>query len=116
MLVTELVGRVNFHDSCLSKITLLDQVVALNIDLCMWKQNDYQEGDIELKEVNVVFKGIKNYSWDSEKSEEEVDYDTIINFNLEGNKIEVILLDEEVIGRSYVSVMSFECMEVQLYY
>ena len=116
MLVTELVNSINFNDSCVNKIVFLNEAVIMNIDLCMWKQKGYKEGDPELEEVDVVFFDVSNYNWNSDKSEEEIDYDTIIEIKVEGDKIEVILENEEVLETSEVSVLSFECIEVQLNY
>lgn len=116
MLVTELVESINFHDSCVNKIVFSNEVVVMNLDLCMWQQKEYKESQPELMEVDVIFFDVTNYNWDSDKSEEEIDYDTIIEIKVEGNKIEVILEDEEVLERSKVSILSFECSEVQLNY
>lgn len=116
MLVTELVKSINFNDSCVNEIVFSNEVVVMNIDLCMWKQKGYKEGDPELEETEVIFFDVTNYNWDSDKSEEEIDYDTIIEIKVEDNKIEVILEDEEVSEVSKVSVLSFECIEAQLNY
>ena len=116
MLVTELVKNLNFNDSCVNKIEFSDGIVVMNIDLCMWKQKGYKEGNPELEEVEVIFFDVTNYNWDSDKSEEEIDYDTIIEIKVEDNKIEVILEDEEVLEMSRVSIVSFECIEAQLNY
>ena len=51
MLVTELIKKINFNDSCVNELVYANGTVILNIDLCMWKQNEYQDGDPELKEV-----------------------------------------------------------------
>ena len=114
MLVTELIKSINFNDSCVNKIVCLNDMVVMNIDLCMWKQKGYKENDPELKEVDVIFCGVTNYNWDSDKSEKAIDYDTIIQIKVEDNKIEIVLEDEEVSKESKVSVLSFECNEVQL--
>lgn len=116
MLVTELVKSINFHDSCVNKILFSNEVVVMNIDLCMWKQKGYKKGDPELKEVEVIFFDVTNYYWDSDKNEEEIDYDTIIEIKVEDNKIEVILENEEVSEMSEVSILSFECIQSQLNY
>lgn len=116
MLAAELVRNLNFNDSFVNKIVFSDGMVVMNIDLCMWKQKGYKEGNPELEEVDVIFRGVTNYKWSSNKSEGEIDYDTIIEIKVEDNKIEVILEDEEVLEMSRVSIVSFECIEVQLNY
>ena len=115
MLVTELVNNINFNDSCVNKIVFSNRKVTMNIDLCMWKQKGYKEGDTELKEVDITFFDVTNYNWVSDKSEEEIDYDTIIEIKVKDNKIEIILVDEEV-EVSKVSVLSFECIQTRLNY
>ena len=47
MLVTELIKKINFNDSCVNELVYTNGTVILNIDLCMWKQNEYQDGDPE---------------------------------------------------------------------
>lgn len=116
MIATELVKKINFHDSFVNKIIFSNGIVVMNITLCMWKQEGYKEGDPELKEVDITFFDVKNYKWSSNKREEEIDYDTIIEIKVEDNKVEIILEDEEVLGMSEVSIVSFECIEVQLSY
>lgn len=110
LLVTELVENINFNDSCVNKIEFFYKIVVMNIDLCMWKQKGYQEGDSELREVDIIFSDVTNYNWISDKNEENVDYDEIIEIKVKNNDIEIILKDEEV------SVLSFRCGEVQLNY
>lgn len=116
MLVTELLNKINFNDSCVNKIVFSNRTVIINIDLCMWKQKGYKEGDSELKEVDIIFFDVTNYNWDSDKSEEEIDDDTIIEIKVKDNKIEIILEDEEVSKVSKVSVLSFKCIKAQLNY
>lgn len=116
MLVKELVKNINFNDSYVNKIEFSNEAVIINIDLCMWKQRGYKEGNPELEKVDVVFFDIINYHWHSNKSEEEIDCDTIIEIKAEDDKIEIILEDEEVRGVSEVSILSFKCKEAQLNY
>ena len=40
MLVTELIKKVNLNDSCVNELVYANGTVILNIDLCMWKQNE----------------------------------------------------------------------------
>ena len=82
--------------------------MILNIDLCMWKQNEYQDGDPELKEVILKFLNSTNYNWDSEKGEDEIDYDSIVDVTCEESIVKIVLEDEGV------SILTFECSEVQI--
>ncbi len=75
-----------------------------------------QKNDLELKEVNIIFSNVTNYNWNSNKRKEDIFYDTIIEIKTEDNKITVILEDEELLKVSEVTVLSFECTEIQLNY
>ena len=116
MLITELVNSINFHDSCVNKITFSNKTIIMNIDLCMWQQKGYKEGSPELKETDIIFFNVTNYNWDSDKSEDETDYDTILQVKADDNKIEIILEYEEVVNVSKISILSFECTGAQLNY
>lgn len=108
MLVTELVKKINFHDSCVNELVYANGIVILNIDLCMWKQKEYQDGKPELKKVTMKFLNSINYNWDSEKREKDIDYDSIINITCEENTVKIVLSDEDV------SMLTFECREVEI--
>ena len=106
MLVTELVKKINFNDSCVNKLVHENDMVILNLDLCMWKQKEYHDGEPELKEVVLEFMNSTNYNWDSEKREEDIDYDSIIDITYEESTVKIVLEDEDV------SILTFECSEV----
>jgi len=108
MLVTELVEKINFNDSCVNELVYANGMVILNIDLCMWKQKEYQDGEPELKEVTMKFLNSTNYNWNSEKTEKDIDYDSIIDITCEENSVKIVLDDEDV------SILTFECREVQI--
>ena len=108
MLVTELVKKINFNDSCVNELVYVNGTVILNIDLCMWKQKEYQERDPELKKVILKFLNSTNYNWESKKREEDIDYDSIIDIICEERNVKIVLEDEDV------SILTFECSEVQI--
>ena len=108
MLVTELVKKINFNDSCVNELVYTNETVMLNIDLCMWKQKEYQDGETELKEVILKFFNVTNYNWDSEKKETDIDYDSIINIACEEKNVKIVLEDEDI------SILTFECSEVEI--
>lgn len=108
MLVTDLVKKINFNDSCVNELVYTNETVMLNIDLCMWKQKEYQDGETELKEVILKFFNVTNYNWDSEKKETDIDYDSIINITCEGKNVKIVLEDEDI------SILTFECSEVEI--
>lgn len=106
MLVTELVKNINFNDSCVNELVYKNGTVLLNIDLCMWKQKQYQDGETELKGIVLKFLNTTNYNWVSEKRESDIDYDSIIAITCEEDIVKVVLEDEEV------SILTFKCREV----
>lgn len=108
MLVEELVHKINFNDSYVNKLIYKNNTVILNINLCMWKQKGYKNGEPELKEVILKFTNSENYNWDSEKKEEDIDYDSIITVSYEKNTITIVLEDEDI------SILTFNCSEVQI--
>lgn len=107
MLVENLINKINFNDSCVNKLFCENGSVILNIDLCMWKQKEYKEGEPELKEAVLKFVNIKNYNWNSEKTEKDIDYDSIIDITYDGSIVKIILEDEDI------SIVTFQCREVQ---
>lgn len=108
MLVTELVKKINFNDSCVNELIYVNGTVILDIDLCMWKQKEYQYNDPELKEVILKFLNSTKYNWDSEKIEKDIDYDSIVDITYEEGIVKIVLEDEDV------SILTFECSEVQI--
>ena len=108
MLVKELVKKYNFHDSCVNKLVYKNELVIVDIDLCMWKQLGYQDGTPEFKKIVLKFIDPQNYMWDSEKKEDEIDYDSIVDFSYVDNNVRIVLEDDDV------SVLSFECIEVKI--
>lgn len=108
MLVKELVEKINFNDSCVNGLVYTDGIVKLDIDLCMWKQAGYQEGTPELKNVVLCFLDITNYNWDSDKKENEIYYDSIIDIAFEKGVVKIVLEDDDV------SVLTFMCREVSI--
>ena len=108
MLISELVRKINFNDSCVNELAYTNGMVKLDINLCMWKQKGYKEGEPELKKVILQFINVTNYCWDSEKSEDDIDYDSIIDIAYEKRTVKIVLEDE------VVSILTFECSEVQV--
>ena len=108
MLVTELIKKVNLNDSCVNELFYANGTVILNIDLCMWKQIEYQDGDPELKKVILKFLNSRNYNWDSEKREDEIDYDSIVDVTFEEGTVKIVLEDKGI------SILTFKCSEVQI--
>ena len=108
MLVTELVKKIDFNDSCVNELVYANETLILNIDLCMWKQIEYQDGDPELKKVILKFLNSRNCNWDSEKREDEIDYDSIVDVTFEEGTVKIVLEDEGI------SILTFKCSEVQI--
>ncbi len=108
MLVSELIKKINFHDSCVKTVIHTENVVRLNLDLCMWQQKEYKDDMPELKEIILKFINVTNYNWDSEKSEKNIEYESIVKFTYDKNIVCIVLEDEEV------SILTFECAEIQI--
>lgn len=109
MKVKDMVENINFHDSNVIKLLYENNIVKLKLDLCMWQQKDYKEGDSEQKEILLVFNAVEDYIWDSLKTEKDIDYDTILDMSYNGGIVKIILLDGEV------SIITFKCDEVKIY-
>ena len=78
MQIEDIIQKYNFHDSNVIELFHDNNTIKLKIDLCMWKQEGYKEGDDEIKEVLLVFDSVADYIWDSDKTEIEIAYYTII--------------------------------------
>ena len=88
--------KIDFHDSNLIGMRVEDMRIMLRIHLCNWKQIWYEEGNEKMIEIMVGFDNITNYVWDSEKSGEDIDYDTIIKMDIDEGQVELVLEDEIV--------------------
>ena len=77
------------------------------IDLCMWRQEGYKEGDDELREVILEFDSVKDYMWDADKTEADIDYDTILEISYDNGTLKIVLLDDGV------AVITFRCSTVE---
>lgn len=102
MQIEEMVQKIDFHDSSVIELFHENDTVQLKIDLCMWRQNGYKESDDEIKEIVLVFDAVKDYTWDSDKTEDQIDYDTILKISYNKGIFEMVLLDD------VVSVISFK--------
>lgn len=94
--------QINFHDSNLIRMEVQTSRIVLIIDLCNWKQTWYNDGDSEMVELKIIFYKVSNYIWDSDKLPQEVDYDTILDLEINKNKIKLVLTD------SVTSVCEFD--------
>lgn len=108
MQVNEIVEKINFHDGNVIGIFHQNDVVKLKVDLCMWNQRGYKEGDDELKEILLEFTDVSDYIWDSEKSEAEIDYDTILEVSYYEGLLKFVLQD------NVISVLTFKSNTVKI--
>lgn len=107
MQVRNIIENINFHDSNVIELFHENNKVKLRIDLCMWKQEGYKEGDDELREVLLEFDSVENYVWDADKTEADIDYDTILEILYDNGIVKIVLANDEV------SVIIFKCSEVK---
>jgi len=106
MYVKDIIEKINFHDSNVIELIHENNKVKLKVDLCMWKQEGYKEGDDELKEVTLGFDAVEDYVWDSDKTEADIDYDTILKISYSNGILKIVLVD------GGVSIVNFKCKAV----
>ena len=68
-----------------------------------------EEGEEDLKNINLEFRGARDYQWDSAKKEVDIDYDAIISITQEGNCLKFVLDGEKV------SILTFKCDKVEIH-
>lgn len=107
MQVKEIIKKIDFHDSNIIELLHENNKVKLKIDLCMWKQEGYKEGDDELREVCLEFDSVKDYVWDADKAEADIDYDTILEISYDNGTLKIVLADDGV------AVIKFRCSTVE---
>lgn len=107
MQIKDIIQKYNFHDSNVIELFHENNSVKLKIDLCMWKQEGYKEGDDELKEVLLEFNSIEDYIWDSDKTEADIDYDTILEILYSKKTLKIVLVD------GGTSIITFKCNVVE---
>ncbi|MBO5284235.1 MAG: hypothetical protein J6B43_14135 [Lachnospiraceae bacterium] len=107
MQIEDIIQKIDFHDSNVIELLHENDRVKLKIDLCMWKQEEYQQGDDELKEVLLEFDSVVDYKWDSNKAETDIDYDTILEISYSNEVLKIVLADDEV------SIITFKCNTVK---
>lgn len=113
MKVIDMIKKIDFHDSNLIELLHENDKVKLKIELCMWRQVGYKEGEDELKEVSLEFDSVTDYIWDARKSEEDIDYDIILVTSYDDGILKIVLYDDDDGG---VSVISFKCNKVEFTY
>ena len=107
MKIEDIIQKYHFHDSSVIELFHDSNRVQFKIDLCMWKQEGYKEGEDELKEVLLVFDSVAEYIWDSDKAETEIDYDTILEISYNDGTLKIVLADDGT------SVITFQCNTVE---
>ena len=103
-------NELNLHDSNIIKINRTENKIEFLVDLCNWKQTWYQEGEDELREINISFQDIADFIWDADISIEEVDYYTIIDFSISDNSVKIVASDDTVV----VCEFNYSKYEVEL--
>ena len=95
MKINDLINKYYFHDSLVTNISPSNNEVRINIELCNWKQKGYLKNEPEMREVELIFKDVSCYKFDS--IEGNIDYDTILEVSYSGEnneKIKFVLEDE----------------------
>lgn len=94
MKINELINKYYFHDSLVTNLNFGNNEVKINIELCNWKQKGYLKNEPEMKYIELIFKDVTCYKFDS--IEENIDYDTILEVSYSGEnneKIKFVLED-----------------------
>ena len=107
MQIEYMIKKINFHDSNVIDLLHENSKVILRIDLCMWMQEGFEEGDEELKEVLLEFNHVEDYVWDADKAEADIDYDTILEVYYGNGTLKIILENDGV------SIIAFKCNAVK---
>lgn len=107
MQIEDIIQEIDFHDSNVIELLHENNRVKLKIDLCMWKQEGYQDGDDELKEILLEFDSVVDYIWDSDKEETDIDYDTILEISYSNEVFKIVLADDGG------SIITFKCNAVK---
>lgn len=93
MSADDLISSFSFHDSILKKLYFRENSLIINIDLCMYNQKGYKEGDPELKEMILEFSDITDFEWENRR---KLDCPEILKFSCENDRIKIVLLDGEI--------------------
>lgn len=110
MKIEKVIKNFIFHDSNVIELFHKDDKVRFRIDLCMWMQEGYKEGEDEIKEITFEFDGVTDYVWDSDKAESDIDYDTILELSYKDGIIKIVLEDEGI------SIVTFKSENVTFIY
>lgn len=103
MTAEELINRFYFHDSTIIDMKHRGNALILTIDLCMYMQRNYRDGDPELKRITAEFIGVSDFKTDTRIAAENSE---ILEFSFKHNTVKLVLLNDEV------SVVEFGCSEV----
>ena len=92
MRISEMLNIYDFHDSLVKKINYNNSEVTFKIELCNWRQKNYNADENEMKTMELVFKDVKDYKFNGTIN--TIDDDTILVFecnNRECGNIKVVL-------------------------
>jgi len=88
MNIKELLEQYAFHDSLVEDMSFENNRLEFQIYLCNWKQTTYEKQEDEMKNIRLIFKEIRNFTFKG--TEEKFDCDSIVDFSYE----EIIHLNE----------------------
>lgn len=107
MQIEYMIKKIDFHDSSVIELLHEKNKVRLKIDLCMWRQEGFEEGDEELKEVLLEFDHVEDYMWEADKAEADIDYDTILEVHYGNGTLKIVLADDRA------SIITLKCNTVK---
>ena len=91
MTIQELENKYYFHDSSITNIDYSKEQEKLDILIvfCYWAQEWYKEGDPELMDIKLSFKGIKDY----DGIVGNINYFSILDGDIQNDKYHLLIED-----------------------
>ncbi|CAH2213574.1 hypothetical protein [Tepidibacter aestuarii] len=103
-----------FHDSLVKNILYDGSKLVIDIELCYWKQSEYNAYDEEIRDIKLIFENVLNFNFESENN--KIDNDIILKFSIvENEKNNGISLIEAVLeGGKDIKIIKFRTDSVTL--
>jgi hypothetical protein len=102
----------DLHDSLIEKIQFNGEKLVLDIDLCNWRQKNYNSDEDEMKEIKVIFENVQSYHLDS--TNDAVDSDSILEISCSTVDSSSTSKDIKIVfeGEGDIKIMTFRSENV----
>ena len=109
MKIIELFDIYNFHDSLLESAEYLpeEKKLVLDIDFCLWQQDDYCSDMPETEMLRIVFSGVSAFYM----PEYHMNSDQIIDVKVCGDKAEITVFND-LSGEDYTLTVSADSVDI----